>query len=260
MSGLAVAAVILLGAAFTWRLIDLIGPEWNDRVARAVGIGSRGVDIGFRWVSRWAPIAMVAPAVICLGAIAIMVGTVLPLDQPPSLGIPQTTLLRHGGWALIGLAVIAAVTGYRSYRMGSRSWGPSVLGLIALGLVVWMATDSGLRTGYFPFGFPPWTPIVRPPGGWTLRRRCRRSPGLARWLAPPTNSRGLERPLLPDPFPCRETNESGNLQPIGWAVAAGSIDPRQSERSPNGNHAAQGRGPRRPCPRRQRVTAGGRVS
>jgi hypothetical protein len=160
MSGLLVATGTILGAVFAWRMIDLIGPEWTSRVARPVGKG-------VRWVSHRAHAAILALGLICLGGTAIVVGTLLPLGQPPFafVVLRDNALVAHGGWALIALAVIAAAVGYRSYRTGSQSWSPSVLGLIALGIVIGMATHTGLRTGLETglgaLGLPG-TPIVLP--------------------------------------------------------------------------------------------------
>lgn len=165
VSGLAVAAVSVLGVVFAWRLIDLTDPEWAHRVADAVKVSVSWV---LSWVPRWARQAAVAPALISLGGIALVVGTVLPLGQSDLFTQTRdNALIDHGGWALIGLAVIAVTAGFRDYRTGARSWGPLLLGFISLGIVVGMATDATLRSGYQyglgALGIPP-DKVVLPVG------------------------------------------------------------------------------------------------
>jgi hypothetical protein len=185
VSGLAVAVGVVLAVVFAWQMIDITGPAWAGRLVRAIRIGVERVP-------RSPRAALVALALIWLGALAIVVGVVLPLypPQPPGSSTPirHNFLAGHLTWALVGLAVIAAAAGYRGYRVSSRSWAVSALGLVAVGIVVWMASDSSLRSIYaFEVGccFGPPSPTVLPlaagpyvagagailvaTGGWVLR-------------------------------------------------------------------------------------------
>jgi hypothetical protein len=71
VSGLAVAAIAVLGAVFAWRVIDILAPAWTDRVTRAIGSGPQ-------WLLRSARAAMVA---LALGGVVIVVVTVLPTGR-----------------------------------------------------------------------------------------------------------------------------------------------------------------------------------
>jgi hypothetical protein len=135
MSGLVVAIVILVGGVIgASRLVRFLLKDDDAEAGRY-------------------KISPVAPVLIALGGLAMVVGTLLPLDQPsgPLSSIQSNTLVQHGGWVLIGVGVLAGIVGFTAYQRGTRSWGPTILGLLGVGIVAYMATNSNLRTVY-PLG------------------------------------------------------------------------------------------------------------
>ena len=92
-----------------------------------------------------------ALGLIIVGSLAMAIATFLPFDEPVGFHrIQHHTLIQGGtGWILIALAVIAAVTGYRVGQGQSANWWLPLIpcGLAGL-LVIWLATDTDLRTLY----------------------------------------------------------------------------------------------------------------
>jgi hypothetical protein len=92
-----------------------------------------------------------ARGLIIVGSLALAIATFLPFDEPVGFHrIQHNTLIQDGfGWILIALAVITAVTGYRvGQGQSDKWWGPIIpCGLAGL-LVIWLATDTDLRTLY----------------------------------------------------------------------------------------------------------------
>jgi hypothetical protein len=88
----------------------------------------------------------------------------LPLVEPTGAFrmVADNTLIQHGGWMLIALALGIAASGYRVNRSGTARWVPIVLCVIAAGLIVGNANDKDLRTLY-PVG-PDGNPITTQPG------------------------------------------------------------------------------------------------
>lgn len=135
MSGLVAAIVILVGGVYA-----------GSRLVRLL-LRTDETDVGRYNISP------VGPTLIALGGLAMVVGTLLPLDQPsgPLSSIQSNTLVQHGGWALIGVGILAALVGYAAFQRGTRSWGPTILGLVGVAIVAYLATNSNLRTVY-PIG------------------------------------------------------------------------------------------------------------
>jgi hypothetical protein len=88
------------------------------------------------------------------GAAVMALSAFLPLDEPANAfrTVASNTLIQHGGWALIALAVGIAVSGFRAYQRGGNAQAIAVVLCVLAGLAVagW-ATDDGLRTLY-PIG------------------------------------------------------------------------------------------------------------
>ncbi len=105
-----------------------------------------------------------ALGLVVVGALALAIAAFLPLDQATGQfgRVQDNTLIQHGGWALIALAVGIAASAYRVNHGGGKIWVPIVLCIIAGLVVIGFADDSGLRTLY-PLG-PDGTPDTSQPG------------------------------------------------------------------------------------------------
>jgi uncharacterized protein UPF0547 len=89
----------------------------------------------------------------------------LPLVEPISAFRPveHNTLIQHGGWMLIALALGIAASGYRvSQGKWTARWVPIVLCVITAGLIVLSTNSKDLRTLY-PVG-PDGNLITTQPG------------------------------------------------------------------------------------------------
>jgi hypothetical protein len=89
-------------------------------------------------------------ALVCIGAIGMAVAAFLPYAETTGFQrIAENTLIQQqGGWALLIFAVGAFASAYRKYSLGRPGWAPSVWGLLALGIAIWIGTDKSLRTLY----------------------------------------------------------------------------------------------------------------
>lgn len=121
---------------------------------------------------------------VIVGAAAMAIAAFLPLDEPTGAFrmVQANTLIQHGGWILIALALGIAASGYRVNRSGTARRVPIVLCVIAAGLIVVTANDKDLRTLY-PVG-PDGNPITTQPGmvanlGMPSTLRGRASPQLS---------------------------------------------------------------------------------
>ncbi|PIB79644.1 zinc ribbon domain-containing protein [Mycobacterium celatum] len=88
---------------------------------------------------------------VMVGAFAIAVAAFLPLDEPTGIfrRVEDNTLIQHGGWMLVALALGIAASGYRVSQGGrGLRWLPTILSVIAAALVVYMANDTDFRTLY----------------------------------------------------------------------------------------------------------------
>jgi hypothetical protein len=88
---------------------------------------------------------------LIVGAAALAISTFLPLVQPVNAlrMVQDNTLIQHGGWPLIGLALGIAASGYRASRgKPIQVVLCLVLCTIAAVVVVADATDTGMRTLY----------------------------------------------------------------------------------------------------------------
>ena len=96
---------------------------------------------------------------VIVGAVTMAISVLLPLDEPTGAFrmVEENTLIQHGGWMLIALALGIAASGYR-VKPGQAV----VLCGIAAGLIVFDANDKGIRTLY-PIG-PDGNPITTQPG------------------------------------------------------------------------------------------------
>ncbi|MBS4728869.1 hypothetical protein MSM1_11190 [Mycobacterium sp. SM1] len=88
---------------------------------------------------------------IIVGAAALAISAFLPLVQPVSAlrMVEDNTLIQHGGWVLIALALGIATSGYRVSRGRPKErWMPIILCAIAAALVLLDANDKDVRTLY----------------------------------------------------------------------------------------------------------------
>lgn len=102
---------------------------------------------------------------VIVGAFVMAISVFLPFDEPTGVFrmVRDNTLIQHGGWKFIGLALALAASGYRvSQERSSARWLPIILCIIGAGIVVLTANDTGLRTLY-PVG-PDGNPITTQPG------------------------------------------------------------------------------------------------
>jgi hypothetical protein len=106
-----------------------------------------------------------ALGLVLVGAAALAISVFLPLDQPTGLFrmVQDNTLIQHGGWWLILLALGIAVNGYRASRGNTEErWLVLIFCIIAAGLVIFDASNKDFRTLY-PIG-PDGNPITTQPG------------------------------------------------------------------------------------------------
>ena len=102
---------------------------------------------------------------VIVGAFAMAIAAFLPLDEPTGVFrvVRENTLIQHGGWMLIALAVGIAATGFAASRGKGNVWVvPVVLCVLAGILIVIWAADTDLRTLY-PVG-PDGSPMTSQPG------------------------------------------------------------------------------------------------
>ena len=93
---------------------------------------------------------------VIVGAIAMAVAAFLPLAEPTGAFrlVRENTLIQHGGWMLIAVAVGIAASGFWASqgKAAELVWLPASLCVVAaIGIVFW-ATNKDLRTLY-PIGF-----------------------------------------------------------------------------------------------------------
>jgi hypothetical protein len=102
---------------------------------------------------------------VIVGAFAVAIAAFLPLDEPTGVFrmVENNTLIQHGGWMLVVLAVGIAASGFRVAQRNGIGWAvPVVLCVIAGILIAIWAADKDLRTLY-PVG-PDGTPMTSQPG------------------------------------------------------------------------------------------------
>lgn len=95
------------------------------------------------------PVALV---LLILGSLAMVVATFLPLNESAKFGrIEQNTLIQHGGWMLIALAIWIAAGGYYVDQGRQKAALVIVPCVLAVGLVFFTAITEGAQTLY-PIG------------------------------------------------------------------------------------------------------------
>jgi ribosomal protein S27E len=102
---------------------------------------------------------------VIVGAAAMAIAAFLPLVEPTGIlrMVADNSLIQHGGWTLIALAVGIAASGFRASQRGGTWWGLSlVLCLFAAAQVVYWFVDKDIRTLY-PVGADG-TPDTNQPG------------------------------------------------------------------------------------------------
>jgi hypothetical protein len=88
---------------------------------------------------------------VIVGAVVMAISAFLPLDERAGRfsGVTNNTLIQHGGWLLIALAVGIAVSGFRVSQGRRTEWlVPIILCVVAAVLIVLTANDKGTRTLY----------------------------------------------------------------------------------------------------------------
>jgi len=76
---------------------------------------------------------------VLVGAAVLAISTFLPFVQPVSAlrTVESNTLIQHGGWAIVVLALAIATGGYRVSRSGTKErWTPVVLCAIAAAILL----------------------------------------------------------------------------------------------------------------------------
>jgi hypothetical protein len=147
---------------------------------------------------------------VLVGAAAMAIAAFLPLVEPTGMFrmVADNTLIQHGGWTLIALAVGIAVCGFRASQRAGRWWGLSlVLCLLAAAQIIDWFMDKGVRTLY-PTG-PDGTPDTSQPGMVA-------SLGIALYVA----GAGVAIALIGTVM-LRQTQESGADDPLvaAWEAA-----------------------------------------
>jgi hypothetical protein len=102
---------------------------------------------------------------LIVGAIALATAAFLPLVEPTGAfsTVRANTLIQHGGWLLIGLAIAIAASGYRvSQGRRTERVVPIILCVIAAAIIVITANAKDVRTLY-PIG-PDGAPNTSQPG------------------------------------------------------------------------------------------------
>jgi hypothetical protein len=106
-----------------------------------------------------------AVGLVMVGAAAIAIAAFLPLDQPTGVFrmVEDNTLIQHGGWWLIALALGIAASGCSVNRGRMRQpWLPILLCVITAAVVIGIGNAKSLRTLY-PVG-PNGIPDTSKPG------------------------------------------------------------------------------------------------
>jgi hypothetical protein len=92
-----------------------------------------------------------ALALVIIGSLAMVASAFLPLyETVTSIQIERNTLIQHGrGWTLVVIALAIVAYAYRLNQGQSHmSWSPLVLCAAAALVLIWIATDTKLRTLY----------------------------------------------------------------------------------------------------------------
>lgn len=92
-----------------------------------------------------------ALGLVIVGAAAMAIAAFLPLDEPASTfhRVENNTLIQHGGWQLVMIAIGIAAAGFRVNQREGDGWAlPFVLSVLAAIRIVSWAADESLRTLY----------------------------------------------------------------------------------------------------------------
>ena len=106
-----------------------------------------------------------ALGLVVAGAAAMAIAAFLPLVEPTGMFrmVADNTLIQHGGWMLIAVAVGIAASGFRaSQRRGNWFAIPVALCVLAGILIAIWGADKDLRTLYLVG--PDGTPMTSQPG------------------------------------------------------------------------------------------------
>jgi Uncharacterised protein family UPF0547 len=88
---------------------------------------------------------------VMVGAFAMAIAAFLPLDQPVGLlrMVQSNTLIQHGGWLLIALALGIAGGGFRASQGKRNAWALTLVACVVAAIQIFSwATDESLRTLY----------------------------------------------------------------------------------------------------------------
>src|SRR5271156_972774 len=91
-----------------------------------------------------------ALGLVLVGAFAMGIAAFLPLDEPGAFRrVSDNSLIQHGGWMLIALAIGIAASGFRANQGKEFEWALTVVLCLVAGFRIFMwAADTGLRTLY----------------------------------------------------------------------------------------------------------------
>jgi ribosomal protein S27AE len=88
---------------------------------------------------------------VIVGAFAMAIAAFLPLDQPIGVlrMVQDNTLIQHGGWLLIALALGVAGGGFRASQGKHSAWVLTLVACVVAAIQIFnWGTDKGLRTLY----------------------------------------------------------------------------------------------------------------
>lgn len=93
-------------------------------------------------------INLVGVGIAAVGGLLLALASFLPLDE---LGgqfayVRSNTLIQHGEWWLLIGAVAIIAAAYRSYSTTKRTWDVPILGVLAAGVVLFIAQNKSLHT------------------------------------------------------------------------------------------------------------------
>ena len=93
-------------------------------------------------------ITPVSFGVVAVGALVMLVAVFLPrFESNTFFRVAQNTLIQgSGGWYFIGIAVWVSGSAWFAYNRHARSWQPSILGGVAVGLAIYYGTNKGSLT------------------------------------------------------------------------------------------------------------------
>jgi hypothetical protein len=103
-----------------------------------------------RDASERVAVSPVGVGVALAGALAMLIALFLPYadNSTEFARIVKNSVIQAGGWPLILIAVGVAVAAYHAHSEKRKGWAVIVLGLVAVGIAVWLGTNKSNLTVY----------------------------------------------------------------------------------------------------------------